>query len=275
MSASLACRDQEESHGALPAPRDRVPDLGQRWLPSWALAQSADLALDPGRRRQPRQRGGEPRGEASFQALVDPLALGRSLALSGSDSARTLGAREPLRNRGSPLADPRPGAGRGACSATPGRLSGALGLGQLFFSCDVFVRDQIHLGGAPLEVVGVEAGALRFRCVRSPAGTQPPKVLPARPRLRELGLYRFRDGRVLGVGKVTTLAMRDGSAVDVVTLSLFPPGYQQNPLQDYEVLPRLVAGKALGSSPLGRWKLHLAELRRGEGGSPGWIRLAE
>jgi len=150
-----------------------------------------------------------------------------------------------------------------------------LARGQLFFSSDVFAGDQVRCGGALLEVLRVEPSAVRFRWLRSPLGAEPPKVLPARPRLRELGLYRFTDGRVLGVGKVTTLAKRDGSPVEVVTLSLFPPNYEQNPLQDYEVLPRLVVGKPLGEGALAGRQLRLAELKPGQGESPGWIRLAE
>lgn len=149
-----------------------------------------------------------------------------------------------------------------------------LALGQLSCSSDVFAGDRLRVGGALLEVLRVERGYLRLRWLTSPAGAAPPKVRPARPRMRELGLYRFQDGQVLGVGKVTTLAKRDGSAVDVVTLSLFPPNYDQNPLQDYEVLPRLVSGQSLGSKPLGGRVLRLAELRPA-GDEPGWIRLAE
>ena len=151
----------------------------------------------------------------------------------------------------------------------------SLGLGQLSLTSDVFAGDRLRLGGALLEVLRVERGALRFRWVEAPRQARPPEVLAARPRLRELGLYRFSDGRVLGVGQVTTLAKRDGSTVDVVTLSLFPPGYQEDPLQDYEVLPRLVPGQPLGSSPLGGRALRLAELQPAGTKSPGWIRLAE
>jgi hypothetical protein len=149
-----------------------------------------------------------------------------------------------------------------------------LGLGQLFFSSDVFAGDQVRVGGGLLEVLGVEPGSLRFRWLTPPARAERPQIRPARPRLRELGLYRFEDGRVIGVGQVTTLAKRDGSAVDVVTLSLFPPGYEENPLQDYEVLPRLVVGQPLGSAPLGGRKLRLVQLQAG-GAKAGWVRLAE
>lgn len=150
-----------------------------------------------------------------------------------------------------------------------------LGLGQLFFSSDVFPGERVRLGGALLEVLGVEPQSLRFRWLTSPAGVEPPQIRPAKPRMRELGLYRFRDGRVLGVGKVTTLAKRDGAAVAVVSLSVFPPGYAKNPLQDYEVLPRLVVGKPVGGGSLGGRQLHLAELAPAEGDRPGWIRLSE
>lgn len=150
----------------------------------------------------------------------------------------------------------------------------SISLGQVFSSSDVFAGDRLRVGGALLEVLRVEPGSLRFRWLSSPAQAAPPQLLPARPRMRAPGLYRFDDGAVLGVGRVTTLAKRDGAPVEVVTLSVFPPNYQANPLQDYEVLPRLVVGKPVGSTPLGGRRLSLVQLQA-DGDEPGWIRVGE
>ncbi len=75
---------------------------------------------------------------------------------------------------------------------------------------------------------------------------------------------------VVGVGKVTALAKRDGSLANVVSLSVFPPGYAQNPMQDYELLPRVVAGRAIGG--LVR-RVEVVSLDSAKGAEPGWVVL--
>lgn len=151
----------------------------------------------------------------------------------------------------------------------------SLGVGQLYLPFDVFAKEQIPLGGALLEVLAIEEASLRFRWLRAPEGASPPKIREVKgPRFAELGLYRFSDGTTLGVGKVATLARRDGTPVRVVSFSLFPPGYEQNPLQDYELLPRLVAGKRITARTIMGRQLTLAKLEPARGGAPGWVRLA-
>lgn len=146
-----------------------------------------------------------------------------------------------------------------------------LGIGQVYAPLEVFAGQTLRLGEAELEVSRVDVDALDYRWRRSPGGAAPPQVRAARgPRFTEAGLYALPDGRVVGVGKVTALAKSDGRVVEVLSLALFPPGYARDPLQDYALLPRVVAGKALGPPGL---QVQVVQLGLAAGDAPGWVEL--
>jgi len=108
----------------------------------------------------------------------------------------------------------------------------------------------------------------RYPDRREPAPVIRPVALGEREplRLAEMALYRLSDGRVVAVGSVLA-----GEEAPRVTLSIYPPGFEANPMQDYDRHFRARPGDAL-SGAQGRWLLARAE--PGGEGRWGWVELA-
>jgi hypothetical protein len=136
---------------------------------------------------------------------------------------------------------------------------------------DILEGQTVRVASAEFEVMKITRRSVELRWTRSPEDSPPPEVLKARgPRLPEVGLHALPGGAVIGVGKVMTLAKRDGSPARVVSLSLFPPGYARDPMQDYELLPRVVAGKVVGGRVR---KIEVVALEPAKGSERGWVRI--
>jgi hypothetical protein len=105
--------------------------------------------------------------------------------------------------------------------------------GQVSFRAEVGVGERLGLCGvSELEVLALDAKqGVKVRWLREvddPLG-EAPGVIQTAPddlRLTPMNLYRLPGGEVIGVGNV-----REGK----VTLSVFPKGYQQDPMQDWDL----------------------------------------
>ncbi|MCO5172298.1 MAG: hypothetical protein M9894_38865 [Planctomycetes bacterium] len=157
-----------------------------------------------------------------------------------------------------PAAGARPARARLTVSAGPYSLVAQLAPGQ-----------RLHVGGAALEVVGLEAAAVRLRRRAAGAEADPLRPAPegARVRLDGLAIHTLRDGRAVGVGNVR----RDGpDGAPVVTLAVFPAGYREDPTRGYDLHPDVGAGAAL-SGRGGR--LRVRGVEPGEGEGPGAVEV--
>lgn len=127
----------------------------------------------------------------------------------------------------------------------------ALGIGQVHAPLEVWEGETLSLGAAALEVRRVGRDFLDYRWARAPQAADAPQLQPAAgARFALGGLYALPQGAVLGVGRILTLAKSDGSPARVLSLTLFPPNYERDPLQDYQAIPHLSVGKRVGGPGL-------------------------
>jgi hypothetical protein len=147
----------------------------------------------------------------------------------------------------------------------------SVAIGQHHLQIDATDGARFRLGGAVFEILKVDADAVTLRWLESPTGADPPEIEPvtASKQLGEVGFFTFEDGVVLCVGNVLTLAKSDGTPAHVVNLTVFPPNYATDPMQDYDLLSRVVTGKVVGRVR----PLELVAVTPAEGDEPGRIRV--
>ncbi|MGE0713111.1 MAG: hypothetical protein AB7N76_35330 [Planctomycetota bacterium] len=117
------------------------------------------------------------------------------------------------------------------------------------YVCELPRGARLRCGDEELEVLEVAAARVSFRWRRVPGATAPvdlvrPVQAAALRQLAPMGLYALPDGRRLGVGNVLELRRHDGAVVRVVTLSLYAAGFRGEPGDRYDVIRRLVPGRA-------------------------------
>ncbi len=83
--------------------------------------------------------------------------------------------------------------------------------------------------------------------------------------LHEVGFYRLPNGAVIAVGNVVTCR-----GEDVVTVSVLPAGYADDPLVGYDYHRREAAGGALAGKVM---RLRLVSLQKGTPDAPGQVVL--
>ncbi len=107
--------------------------------------------------------------------------------------------------------------------------------------------ERLRVGGATLEVVSVEPpGTLRLRRGEAGGADEPlraaPEVREGALTLEPLALYRLPQGRVIGLGNVRL----DGEGgAPVVTLTVFPAGFDRDPARGYDLHVDAAAGATL------------------------------
>ena len=144
--------------------------------------------------------------------------------------------------------------------------------GQVSFRAQLVMGDTLRLAaGSELEVLRVDPEGAKVRWISEldDALGEAEVVTPAVPDdgaliLEEMGIYSVGP-LSLGVGNVRSV--KDGALA--VTITVFPEGYQANPMQDWDVHANVLAGEAREGAVT-----TLAVEDVGERGSrPGWVRL--
>lgn len=239
VTLSVGCPDSHrlaspEGREVLPPAETTTPDLeAEDLIPGGALASAEPAESD--------------------DPAVDRLATGGVLEPSGRLSVGLAGRFEVA---GVPRA----------------RLSAADG--QLAVEYLLAVGERARIGDAVFSLVAnaEEATSLRWeRAFPDPLHT-PPVVREVGCELRdlgelcleEMGLYRFSDGAVLAVGNVLA------DPEPAVTLCLYPPGYQEDPMQGYDRHFLARANAVLSGESA---TLRVQHLEPGDGGGWGTVRL--
>lgn len=160
-----------------------------------------------------------------------------------------------------------------AAGDRPARARVSVSAGPYSFVAVLSAGARVRLAGTTLEVVAVEPPtAVRVR--RAPGGgpDEPLRAAPAeqdgRLLLEPLAIYTLPDGRAVGVGNVRPDG-DDGAAV--VTLTVFPPGYREDPSRGYDLHVDAAAGNALEGAAA---RVRVVRLELDQGDRPGVVELA-
>lgn len=134
-----------------------------------------------------------------------------------------------------------------AAAGRPARARVSVSAGPFSFVAVLKAGDTVSLGGTALEVVSLDPPrSLRLRRRTAGAETDPlhtaPPPVEGRLKLRATGIYTLPDGGAIGVGNVRP----DGpDGQPVVTLTVFPAGFREDPTRGYDLHVDTAAGAAL------------------------------
>jgi len=148
----------------------------------------------------------------------------------------------------------------------------SVGSAQMSYRVYAAEGSRLWAGRASLRVLELDAGAdparVRLGWLAAPdPGREVAAIRTLGPapagadRLDAMGFYALPDGRVLAVGNV-----RPGPDGPRVTLSLYPPGYSEDPMQDYALAVDVAPGATIGD-------LVLADATAGSAAARGSVRV--
>jgi len=160
-----------------------------------------------------------------------------------------------------------------ATAERPARARVSVSAGPYSFVAVMKAGDTVSLGGASLEVVDLAPPrSLRLRRRTGGAETDPLRAAPApiegRMALEELGIYTLPDGGAIGVGNIRGDGPDD---LPVVTLTVFPAGFGEEPTRGYDLHVDVTAGATTLEGAVTGVRVHAIE--PAPGSSRGLVRV--